>query len=256
MRRLTLLSRAALISVFALVSANAGAQLDVEYSVDVDFYPERAEAECYIRVGEDEPYSAFHGDCKLYKGNEPVVVNTLRNVPITYPRSTDWSRKYYAVPWNTALVLDSIYCGSFGFETGGANYLILGHATNSSDNVYLPEAKICDNSPSATTANCVFSIEPNCEAPGGLPGLFTLVSASVPGVAASHVDINYLNGLSGPWHDLYEGVFTCPGMFMDTIRKFHALVTTVQGISQCEIVVDPSTFSCPPGGPGGGGPFN
>lgn len=106
---------------------------------------------------------------------------------------------------------------------------------------------------------CTIIIEQPCDVAPSVQNVFTLVSASLPGHTIANIDIDYQNGTSGPWNDLYEGDYTCPGLLLDILKFIRALLTTSTGaISQCTIVLDPLAInlpSCGSGG-GGGGPFN
>lgn len=147
MRGSMLLRYLVTIIFLTVLSARGAAQsVDAEIDTDVDIYTNQVEAECYIRVGDDEPYIAFNGDCRLYKDNVVVAIDPHQGHPIPYPRSEDWSDYFNAIDWYVPPVSGSVYCGSFGWAEGGPGgplWVILGHATNSSENFYMPESKTC-----------------------------------------------------------------------------------------------------------------
>jgi hypothetical protein len=148
------------IVALAVYSSKVDAQTSVDAEIDtgVDFYSNRVEAECYIRVGKDEPYVAFNGDCRLYKADVTVAVNPLQGQAIPYPRTHDYTGYFYAYPQPDVPPEDAtLYCAGFGWPEGGLEapfWVILAHSTNSNENYYMEEAKSCEPYSAPPTVFC------------------------------------------------------------------------------------------------------
>ena len=140
--------------VLSLVSSNAFSQVDVIFDVKANIYSNRVEAECYIELGQEEPYSAMHGDCRLLQNGESFALTLVRSYPIPYPRPSDWSQYFYAIGPEVTPSPNYQYCAKFGWPVAGleAPYVItLGHFQNSDLNVEFPELSNCAQLPPPLT---------------------------------------------------------------------------------------------------------
>lgn len=110
-----------------------------------------------------------------------------------------------------------------------------------------------DPQPNLQACNIIVELG-TCGFPPGVGGWFTQISPMLPGHTITNLKLAYQTGTSGPWHELYDGLQSCPGSVIQDITTIAALITTAQGVSECTIVVDPALLpppNCEPSGPGG-----
>ena len=144
-----------LVPLFFLCAERASAQQDaIEIDADLDFFDNTVESTCYVFVGEDAPYSAYNGDCRLYRNHglgtsyqeDLIAIVRRQNYFIGYPRDDDYTAWYYAVAWNTPPDVESVYCAKLGWDDGSGQLpFIFGHHSNSNLNLYLPTGSDCDS---------------------------------------------------------------------------------------------------------------
>lgn len=78
MRYTNLLRCVSAVLMFTLISTNAQSQVDATTDVDVNIYSNRVEADCFFSIGEDEPFSAIHGDCRIFEDTLPHATTLVR----------------------------------------------------------------------------------------------------------------------------------------------------------------------------------
>ena len=98
---------------------------------------------------------------------------------------------------------------------------------------------------------CSFQFTPQCGEP--FSGIISPIYSGTGTV--TNIDIDFSQGGTGNWNDLYEGSQTCPGFMSNTYNLFRAIIETTQGITYCEAGYQ---FVYQPGGcgTGGGGIFD
>lgn len=232
MTTVKLLPRVFSVAVFWLLSVDVGAQgIDAEIGTILRFY-NQAEVECYLRVGEGEPYIAFNGDCRLYRDDVLVVIHPGQGVPIEWPdEGGDANMERHAVDWSVPPVPDVPQCGSFGWADGsGQLWVILGHATDSSQNYYFPESRDCKSYRPVTIASCPVVLL-TCNGSTVLHSITAYINEPYP-ITNVLLEKSY-SGQS--WLPGYDGPYSCPST-SDWRSYFWRIIVTTEffGSDDCD----------------------